>query len=851
MKKFSELQSAIKHKSIVLFFCECNPPTINHLVAFTAAKQIAESQNADYAILLSNGRGQKAGPLSVTEKLEYTNMFFPGFNIVVASESMNTPVDVARVYNKNYKNLIEICGTDGIAAYEHLHEQHNNRSYIFNKVNIVSIGEISPDNSQSSIKLKRAIAEGNLINIQKELLPHVREIDARRFMNDARRGMGLDIIKESIKFGTSEIREKYIAGEIFHEDTFVESNLQLFKIINRNSNYITVSDSVGILSKKWLNDVQPIEVSEETRIKFEGITEMKFSSADKIKVGKIIGGMLGADVSKGSNAEQMVNSGLRITRSKTLNAEAISILQKMLKTAADAGILYDQKLVPKLVVDKKTGEEYDPQQKFDDMLNHPDTKAQFKRMKDEQGKGWPERNEDVECSADSKIIMDPNTEKGYRKVRTKRLVFDPKKVIAPEETIGGRTTESEEISEHIVKTDKGYRLLSHKGKNLGDFDTQEASEKHEREVKYFKHKNESIEEALKVGDKVKGDYPGDKEKNLHITYIHSSGKVKLADHNGVAQPNYRNPENLEKIHEDFESIDEAWEMSPEEQENHISDIKAQTEKAHLKGQRHQTLYTKDQIIADQHHLHLNSLGGKQVSLPIGTSLGATSNTNRVMKIKHTRNEEVNDTDEFESNAPDEDISDEEIDDMIKDIDDWDDIVDTYDSSELSYIDADTGEHIADVADRFDGGEGDPEEATVDDELVVTDAAYTGEKLPTRKVAESIELNEVMSRLERIKAGMRFHRTATKRERAVKIALKRHSSVQKLGHRARALAIKTMKMKIAKKPLNTLSVPEKERIERIIQRRKNVIDRIAIRLMPRVRKIEQTRLAHSTFTKPAA
>lgn len=41
---------------------------------------------------------------------------------------------------------------------------------------------------------------------------------------------------------------------------------------------------------------------------------------------------------------------------------------------------------------------------------------------------------------------------------------------------------------HIVEHGGGYRLLSHEGKNLGDFDSKEAAEKHEREVQYFKHK---------------------------------------------------------------------------------------------------------------------------------------------------------------------------------------------------------------------------------------------------------------------------------------------------------------------------------------------------------------------------
>ena len=49
------------------------------------------------------------------------------------------------------------------------------------------------------------------------------------------------------------------------------------------------------------------------------------------------------------------------------------------------------------------------------------------------------------------------------------------------------------VDEHIVKHGDGYRLLSHKGKNLGDFSSKSAAMKHEREVQYFKHAHESEE----------------------------------------------------------------------------------------------------------------------------------------------------------------------------------------------------------------------------------------------------------------------------------------------------------------------------------------------------------------------
>ena len=53
----------------------------------------------------------------------------------------------------------------------------------------------------------------------------------------------------------------------------------------------------------------------------------------------------------------------------------------------------------------------------------------------------------------------------------------------------------EEIAEHIGKVKGGYRLYSHKGKNLGTFPSKAGAEKHEREVQYFKHAGESVAEG--------------------------------------------------------------------------------------------------------------------------------------------------------------------------------------------------------------------------------------------------------------------------------------------------------------------------------------------------------------------
>lgn len=133
----------------------------------------------------------------------------------------------------------------------------------------------------------------------------------------------------------------------------------------------------------------------------------------------------------------------------------------------------------------------------------------------------------------------------------------------------------------------------------------------------------------------------------------------------------------------------------------------------------------------------------------------------------------------------------------------------------------------------------------DDELHVVDDE-TGEPIEENFNLDS--LNEVLSRIERMRAKVRLAKTAAKRERAAAIALKRHSSSKVLAKRARRVAVKALEMKLARKPLSKLSIGEKERLEARIARLGPAITRIAVKMLPRVRKVEAERLAHKSTAK---
>jgi len=77
----------------------------------------------------------------------------------------------------------------------------------------------------------------------------------------------------------------------------------------------------------------------------------------------------------------------------------------------------------------------------------------------------------------------PGNPKLAQQILDKYLSEDSNSPVAVDSTspVGG-------VAEHIGKVKGGYRLYSHKGKNLGTFPSRAGAEKHEREVQYFKHK---------------------------------------------------------------------------------------------------------------------------------------------------------------------------------------------------------------------------------------------------------------------------------------------------------------------------------------------------------------------------
>ena len=258
MRQYRQLVESLPKKTVVFSFGRFQPPTAQHELLLKISQKVALNDSADHVIIVSTLEDKKKNPLSVERRLHYLKMMFPTLKFV-PSDSVT---DSIKTLSKKYKNVIMVAGGD---AY--------NRH-----IKTISTGERDPD--ESSSKMISAASKGDY-NAFKAGLPNgVRDINGKLLMNDIRLGMDLEVIKERIKYDVDVIREKYFNKEIFNIGDSVESAGLIYEILDRGSNYITVSDSNGEVSKKWIQDcaemdnikedIQPGYAPEE--ISFKGYT---------------------------------------------------------------------------------------------------------------------------------------------------------------------------------------------------------------------------------------------------------------------------------------------------------------------------------------------------------------------------------------------------------------------------------------------------------------------------------------------------------------------------------------------------------------------------------------------------
>lgn len=260
MKSYRRLVESLPSRTVVFAFGRFNPPTTGHELLVRFVKKLAQQSRADHVIFASKTQDAKKNPLSVERKLHYLNLMFPGTNFKGADGNIRTFIEAAKALNKNYRNLIMVAGSDRVQEYTNILNKYNGTEFQFNSIKVISAGERDPDaddaSGMSASKMRAVALKGDFAQFKKGLPASVRDIDARRMMNDVRIGLGQQPIHEQIKLTTDQIRERFFRQEIYNVGDIVESiNGEKLEIVKRGTNHLLCKDSNGVVHNKWIHEV--------------------------------------------------------------------------------------------------------------------------------------------------------------------------------------------------------------------------------------------------------------------------------------------------------------------------------------------------------------------------------------------------------------------------------------------------------------------------------------------------------------------------------------------------------------------------------------------------------------------
>jgi len=651
----------------------------------------------------------------------------------------------------------------------------------------------------------------------------------------------------------------------------------------------------GNLQSKWIQDVKEVPMNEA---KEKGLTDKTVRKTDRIKVARMIAMMLGVDNPETGSPEALVNMGLRKVRVKALNPEALRLVDKILTLAKSYEIKYDRQLVPNKIKEEKlpTVKKIDKSRKDNistDILNPSDFRK-LKKMSEEKPEGETESDMDAkfeDSPAHTEVggLMNPpysvkddnlrrrkvhyqteatstpqQAERSQKKIakaqqmakqEAERLSLAKKHArekeqLAKESTLPKFSEYLEENKAVRKKADdsgvsystliKVYRRgvaawdSSHrpgttpeqwglarvnsyinKGKGTyhgADKDLREESDENIDELLGFATKRPK---TTKIVKKRKPEEPSIQDK---IAARRKTGNFKnstMSEQETPAQKNLRHRKDLDSLERD---IRKSGSMDKSTQQ-------------HIDDRRRQLMQQKEELGLDEAIVKPNSKVKHALEKPHDEKWETHKEEAEMCPCcdcpppECTCAPECKGCDchmteavrDYEKDIKITDFSDEEIDKIVDEITDdeiFDEILNDVDEDDLVVLD-DEGNEVEDADVEIEG--------ELDEETIA-------------------KLDEVLTRAGRIKARINLRKTSAKRKRGLKIGLKRRATTKVANKRARRLATKALKKRFLQgRNPSKLSVSERERIERIVKSKKAIINRIALKMVPRVRKMEQKRM----------
>ena len=198
MKNYRQLVKGLPSKTVIMTVGSFNPPTSVNEMALKLVHKLVETNSADHVIYITEEKDN----LPSDRKIHFLELMFGSMNFKPLNEE-NITSELIRLKSK-YKNVIVVAPEDKAKLYE--------------SMNVVTTGN-DIDNS----KIKSIVTKGDFAAFKNVMPSTIRELDARRLMNEMRQAHGLELLKEEVKFTVDALREKYFKGEIYHVGDLVES----------------------------------------------------------------------------------------------------------------------------------------------------------------------------------------------------------------------------------------------------------------------------------------------------------------------------------------------------------------------------------------------------------------------------------------------------------------------------------------------------------------------------------------------------------------------------------------------------------------------------------------------------
>lgn len=263
-----------EQREVFFTFGRMNPPTIGHGKLMNVLS--TKSGKNPYKIYLTHSQDARKNPLTYDQKIKHSRKMFPKHSRnIISDKKLKSVFDVVTsLYDQGYNRVTMVVGADRTAEFKTLLEKYNGTKarhgfYNFERINIVSAGDRDPDaegvEGMSASKQRENVKRNDFTTFGQGVPSSMSNQDAKRLFNDLRLGMGL---KETTQFKNkvylqpvSDIREKYITGDLFNEgDRVIITSSKKEGVVHRlGANHVIVALDEGRISRQWLQNIELVE----------------------------------------------------------------------------------------------------------------------------------------------------------------------------------------------------------------------------------------------------------------------------------------------------------------------------------------------------------------------------------------------------------------------------------------------------------------------------------------------------------------------------------------------------------------------------------------------------------------